>query len=998
MNYTPRTITQLLLATWLILPAFAQDEATEEDELYDLSPFHVDGADDTGYRAKHTLAGTRLRISLDDVTVPIDVITPEMLEDFNINEQEDLFDIVSNMETRDDSFLSGVYESGASYRIRGFTGVRSLRNFASSNMPFDAYNSTRFIASKGPNSILFGSGPGGGSVSFFTKRYIIGSRDRTRLKFSVDSFGSTRVELTGTKTLIEDKLGIFYGVFDDRREYYVEPSYQDRNGMYLSASYRPFENTLITASYETRSDHVFRPASSVRTLVDYHSAWEGFGNAAVLGTGVNNRRSDLKLPDGTVVENQAWRAWGIEQFGNANNRYTVIDGQIVNLRGAAWTDRPRDTSMTDGQRSFLVWDWPRDLGPTGLNGGAEVNTVAYDFNIEQKLAENLYLMLATGWTDNHRLQFQHRHRQLYKDPNYYLPDGTTLNPHLGEYYIENGNYNFFDRLNDSDTVTATLAYELDLEEKNKYLGVHNFALMHSVEEVFNGNIRQRMILTETPDPDFEMTNVEHARYRLYTRHYLGDDLSVLGEDDMFPDYRFIQRDGRYSLDGYTWTMFEGVGGSGWRNIETTSNLAVMQSNFFRSRLITSLGYREESVDQFLVNFARNPNLNNQYTAYEHYNKEQADDPNYVPVQTDEVRPSTLPSFPWETVEGISRNTGAIFKITPDIALVANAASNISGAAGRVGLFNQALPNSEGESEDIGLRFNLFDNRMRFEYNRYNTAVTNQALQSSRLRLPGGDAQNILKIMIQNGDTRAGSVNVFENGLGWDVRDFRSRGHELSVTGSPIRRLSLRLAVTYNEQVATNIGSVFMAWWNENAAAMESFVNANPDATDAESESATPETAAESWEDAQDLLLQRAGLEGIPNVNQPLWTAKALAKYQFDDGLLRGHATGLNLAWRGKQKSNHFRNADGSYDYERPFYSQETLNANFFWNYSRKIEVASRDVDWRLQLNVYNAFNSDNITSRNFFYSIRGDETSTLLHNQINEKEPRRVSITNTFSF
>lgn len=81
-----------------------------ESETLTLSPFTVNAEEDTGYRAKESLEGSRLRISLDDISIPMDVITPEILADFNLTRQEDLFDVVSNMEDRGDFFLSGVYE------------------------------------------------------------------------------------------------------------------------------------------------------------------------------------------------------------------------------------------------------------------------------------------------------------------------------------------------------------------------------------------------------------------------------------------------------------------------------------------------------------------------------------------------------------------------------------------------------------------------------------------------------------------------------------------------------------------------------------------------------------------------------------------------------------------------------------------------------------------------------------------------------------------------
>ena len=56
---------------------FAQEEDTSSnsaDQVFELSPFEVDGSKDVGYRAANTLAGSRLNTSLEDVSAVIDVL------------------------------------------------------------------------------------------------------------------------------------------------------------------------------------------------------------------------------------------------------------------------------------------------------------------------------------------------------------------------------------------------------------------------------------------------------------------------------------------------------------------------------------------------------------------------------------------------------------------------------------------------------------------------------------------------------------------------------------------------------------------------------------------------------------------------------------------------------------------------------------------------------------------------------------------------------------
>lgn len=82
---------------WLMLPGvitlplglFAQ-EAGEDDEVFELSPFEVTGDDDIGYQATSTLAGTRLRTDLRDIGSSISIVNEELLNDTASTNLEDV--------------------------------------------------------------------------------------------------------------------------------------------------------------------------------------------------------------------------------------------------------------------------------------------------------------------------------------------------------------------------------------------------------------------------------------------------------------------------------------------------------------------------------------------------------------------------------------------------------------------------------------------------------------------------------------------------------------------------------------------------------------------------------------------------------------------------------------------------------------------------------------------------------------------------------------------
>src|SRR6266567_2259739 len=65
-------------------------EENKDADTVELSPFVVNAAEDKGYRATSTLAGTRLKTDLRDVGSAITVVTEEFLRDTGARNSEDL--------------------------------------------------------------------------------------------------------------------------------------------------------------------------------------------------------------------------------------------------------------------------------------------------------------------------------------------------------------------------------------------------------------------------------------------------------------------------------------------------------------------------------------------------------------------------------------------------------------------------------------------------------------------------------------------------------------------------------------------------------------------------------------------------------------------------------------------------------------------------------------------------------------------------------------------
>jgi outer membrane receptor protein involved in Fe transport len=129
---------------------------------------------DIGYQANSTLSGSRTNTELKDLANPIDIFTKELMDDLGVRDIQDLTLFATGVEPNaagdnNDSGQEREIWNHNYMQIRGFKTGTATRNFMELNSTFDAYNSERVEFSKGPNSILFGTGNPGGSSNYSTK-------------------------------------------------------------------------------------------------------------------------------------------------------------------------------------------------------------------------------------------------------------------------------------------------------------------------------------------------------------------------------------------------------------------------------------------------------------------------------------------------------------------------------------------------------------------------------------------------------------------------------------------------------------------------------------------------------------------------------------------------------------------------------------------------------------------------------------------------------------
>lgn len=131
-----------------------------------------------------------------------------------------------------------------------------------------------------------------------------------------------------------------------------------------------------------------------------------------------------------------------------------------------------------------------------------------------------------------------------------------------------------------------------------------------------------------------------------------------------------------------------------------------------------------------------------------------------------------------------------------------------------------------------------------------------------------------------------------------------------------------------------------------------------------------------------------------------WRANLVTNYSFTEGKLKGLSVGGSVRWQDKvvtgyhakyaEEANAKYNievGDPIYDVNNPFYGSSETNIDFWAGYGMPI---SDRIDWRIQLNVSNAFTGDELIP--ITVNVDGSAATSRI------APPRTWTLSNTFSF
>lgn len=776
-----------------------------EEKVISLSPFTVNSADDAGYRAQNTLAGSRLNSSLADTPGVIDVMTKEFLDDIGALTLEQALVFSANFEVDNGDFesqgvINTVFAGPAatpSFRTRGLVGTLA-RNYLETDFRPGFYTIERIDNASGPNSVLFGLGSAGGVANVSTKSAKL-NRHAYGVDLLTDGFGSQQVSLDLNHVIRRDRLALRVNAISSRLNKSRAHFKDNIDGLHLASTWRPGKRTEVRVEFEQAS--VTGSVAYPVPHIDQASRWLALGSpVATLPVGWETlpaaARTAVATPLSLAVNSTAVAPVLVDNpgFSYILNSATAITGTT--------------TAGGLNRQTILPALFNAKGNINGPGGQKDVRRRIFALSIDQKLRENLYVNLSAARESGDAETWQAYANgaaggaAILGDANATIPNGAQItaiggtklntnasgqvvNPFAGQFYTQS-RWVRRTQLNERDTVQATLALQFNL---GRWLGDHRLVGTASYAERVIASESFRDSWLNAPFSTDPLNTANGVMRRRYASPTDAGNFHV-------PDYR--------NFPSLTWNHPTlGLLSTGWvsetparREARQVAYLGAIQSYFLNRRLVTTAGYRIDDATDYVFQLKR------VFPAgFEKSTGINALDPANI------RKTST---------RGPTQTLGAVVHLTRWVSAYGNYSSNFGSPRGTVvGPDAVVGPTTEGKGIDTGLRFDLFTSKVYLEAGYFDTS--------------SNDETEILNLNLRTNDSIPGAYNtvftILSNPLGatplfnakdpaavdalkaaypllrptfnaqGDLLDQASRGYEARLTANPIK--GMRLRATYS---------------------------------------------------------------------------------------------------------------------------------------------------------------------------------------------------------
>lgn len=952
-SHLRRALRTLFATSLLLSPSLFAQEAVDDRQVVELSPFEVSADSEIGYLATETLSGTRLRSNLGDVGASVDVLTKEFLRDIAALDMYDALDYVGNIETY---AVSGGFSENENevwfsspYVARGFaTSSVNSDFFSMGRVPLDFYNKTNFTVARGPNAVLYGIGSPGGIVNATRNRPVFG-RNFAEVQLRFDDLGSFRSSLDFGRELVDDKLSIRAALLYDDRKDFLDPAGFKKTGAYGTVTYRPFKSTSITVTAELgQEDRTFQYTNMIYDAI---TPWLNAGSPtfatpssplnASFGSGLDrDGRTLVLINDQPGIPVQSW--W---QMARTKRFEIAGHPRLNNIRTTGYT---KDTAIWNFNETQLV----------GTSRERELEWEDFAIFITQEIVvPELQLELAYNHSRVESLvanTFEHFFLQM--DANKQLPNGNP-NPNFGSPYLEADRHEVIGEQSTNDTFRATLFYNLDLNDKKIFgVGLGRYTVMGLWEEQTQNSLFGGFRRIFTAAPGLNNSNWLSPLLRVRSRTYLDTALTPAGanvEPYFKPDFTPIDRDGAVS----GWVRHTSP-----RDIDDTrsSQVAALQAYLWRTeqnydRIILTVGFRNDEQTSQRKNYTQRfknafagDNWRGDPFALDAAGKEAFWDGtlNYGTLGNRSI------------TEEPTKTYSAVVKPTQNLSFFYNFSDVLISSSSLVtDIYDNFTDGTIGETNDFGVRWSMMDSKLVTSLTFFETTALNQ--REDNLRNIFTPQLNDIWDVVD--PSRPGFNERYVT-----LRDDSSEGLEFSLTANLLPGWSTRIAVSQIETIINDRLPKVQQYFAEFSPVWEA--NRNLPLSTAVQNAPDYLTVGDALDRAKreigDLLL----LIGTVPRAQREWKVVFNTNYRFREGTLKGFAIGGGFRWQDADIIGYAYNQNRILDPTKPFFGDDLFNVTTNISYSTKLF----DKDVRFQLNINNLLGDDGTFARSAVDDLTGN--------------------------
>jgi hypothetical protein len=478
------------------------------------------------------------------------------------------------------------------------------------------------------------------------------------------------------------------------------------------------------------------------------------------------------------------------------NNGTIFDAIDTYLSGSYNNAAVRSPDGTPGvTASALVINdprfYPRWANANGAGAFREQRLYNYTLSADWQPTKSLGLNFAQHYqqTTLTSRMLVGNEPTIRGDPNRTMGLNGPANPYVGRLYVD-GNWRGDIHYGDYRESRVSATYALNF--KRAWLGRHRLAAAWSASTQSDVNELSWLSLVGSP---FNAV-ASNANNRVSVRNYFSEgDVGTYRAGD----WRALPA--KFNFGGRAYDLAfandaAGANNSGMRQ-KNDSLLGVVQSHFWRDKLVTTLGYREDKVSVTQFGYAVDA------------------------VVGDKVDQNPSKA----TVSDLVARTesfGGVFHVTDWLSLIGNRSSNtgVPPLARTVFPLGRLAPLSQGKGEDFGLGLDLLDGRLSARLV-YFTASEQGRITSTGL---GGAPARNQRVMDAFATALVGAGRPFTAEQWATVyrtytppvnavaSDFVSEGYEARVTANLTRNWRLVLNYSYTDSGRTNMANELADWY------------------------------------------------------------------------------------------------------------------------------------------------------------------------------------------